>query len=313
MSAEQLSSAEFTDSAFLFHEQQPTVRLHGTVRVDGEKKPVEWTAEFPEELAYEGLTLLVPGFGGIKRSSRDERHANAVQGRPTISYDPARISGSIHENLFNSQELHTRTAEAVVFAVQDRISSDRSIPNRGELDVDRLVLSGHSMGGFAVTTLGLKHPGLTEAVIYKGAAGFWPLSISEMNPFGLLQEINRYVASGRIEPSIRNLYRIVRYYTRDLSRTAGEATTCLTRDVSEQIAELGDIGINTAYLAFENDPLVPAARARAIAKPIVQRFVTMKGVGHLAPQIYAHDTAWATWDLQQSMASTEEPTLRVVQ
>lgn len=312
MSVEQLSSAEFTDSAFLVQEQQPTVKLHGAVRVEGEKRPVEWTAEFPEALTYEGITLLVPGFGGIKRSSRDERHANAVQGRPTISYDPARISGSVHENLFNPQDLHIRTAEAVIFAVQDRISSDRSIPNRGQLNVDRAILSGHSMGGFPVTELGLKHPGMTEAVIYKGAAGFWPLAVSEMNPFGLLQEINTYIASGRIEPSIRNLQRIIRYYTRDLSRTAGEAATCLTRDVSEDIVRLGEMGVNTAYLAFENDPLVPADRARQIAKPIVNRFATLKGVGHLAPQIYAEDTAWATWDLQQSMESTEEPVLHLV-
>lgn len=314
MSAEQVSSAEFPDSAFLVQEQQPTIKLHGAVRVDGEKKPVMWTAEFPENLTYDGLTLLVPGFGGIKRSSRDERHANAVQGRATISYDPARISGSVCENLFNSQDLHSRTAAAVIFAVHDRISSDRSIPNRGRLDVDRVVLSGHSMGGYPVTELGLKHYSMVESVIYKGAAGFWPLSLTEMNPFGLLHEINGYVASGRIEPSVHNLYRIVRYYTRDLSRTAGEAATCLTRDISEDIAHLGELGVGTAYLAFEDDPLVPAARAREIAKPLVNRLVTMKGVGHLAPQMYAEDTAWATWDLQQSIRSAPvaEPLLRVV-
>lgn len=311
MSVEQLP-AELNTSAFFVPEQQPTVKLHGSVRVDGERKPVEWTAEFPEQIAYEGLTILIPGFGGIKRSSRDERHANAVQGRATISYDPARISGSIHENLFNSQELHARTAEAVVFAVQDSISSDHSIPNRRELNVDRVVASVHSMGGFAGTELAHRHPGMVESVIYKGAAGFWPLSLRDMDPIGLLHEVNSYIASGRIEPSIRNLYRIVRYYARDLSRTAGEAATCLSQDISERVEELGDKGVTTAYLAFENDPLVPAAKAEQIAKPLVNRMVTLRGLGHLAPQLYAEDTAWATWDLQQSIQSSSTPVLRVV-
>ncbi|CAN5334130.1 hypothetical protein BH09PAT4_BH09PAT4_07050 [soil metagenome] len=311
MSAEQLS-AEINPSAFYDDAgHQPTVKLHGAVRVSGEKKPVEWTAEFPEVITYEGLTLLIPGFGGIKRSSRDERHANAVQGRPTISYDPARISGSIRENLFNSQDLHTRTAEEVLYAVQERISSDRSIPSPGKLDVDRVVLSAHSMGGFAATELGLKHPGLTESVIYKGAAGFWPLSLRDMKPLVLLQEINAYVASGRIEPSIRNLYRIARYYSRDLSRTTGEAATCLTQDISARIEKLGE-RTTTAYLGFENDPLVPVDKAQQIARPLVNRFVILGGVGHLAPQLYPEDTAWATWDLQQSMQATQRPALHVV-
>lgn len=304
--------AEPNVSAFFVDEIQPTVKVHGAVRVDGEKKPVEWTAEFPEMLVYEGLTLLVPGFGGIKRSSRDERHANALQGRATVSYDPARISGSVKENLLNSQDLHARTAEAVVFAVQDRISSDRAVPNRARLDVDRLVLSAHSMGGFASTELAHKHPGMVETVIYKGAAGFWPLSLLDMRPFDLLKEIHDYARSGRIEPSVRNLYRIVRYYTRDVSRTTGEAVTCLTGDIGEQIAELRDHHIGTGYLAFEKDPLVPAAKAKEIAKPLVDRLVIMPGVGHLAPQLHAEATASATWNLQQKIHASPTPKLRVV-
>ncbi len=313
MSVEQLP-AEITSSAFFVPDEQPTLKLHGSVRVDGAREEVPWTAEFPEEITYNGLTLLIPGFGGIKRSSRDERHANATTGRPTASYDPARISGSVIENLTNSQDLHTRTAEAVMFAVQDEISSNRTIPNRPQLDGRRVIASVHSMGGFAGTALGLKHPGLVESVIYKGAAGFWPLSILDMQPLRLAQAVNRYVTSGRIEPNIHNLYRIVRYYGRDLSRTTGEAVTCLTTDITEQIAELADHGVTSAYLAYELDELVSAEIAREKTKGLVGRFSVLGGIGHLGPQSHPDETAWATWDLQQSINNTghKQPVLSVV-
>src|SRR5690348_8473729 len=98
--------------------EQPTVKIHGSVRVHGAKEHTPWTAEFPEnELAYNGLVLLLPGWGGIKRSSRGERHANAVNGIATATFDPARVSGRDPvRNLIDSQHLHVDVAEAVLFA-----------------------------------------------------------------------------------------------------------------------------------------------------------------------------------------------------
>lgn len=297
---------------FIDHEVQETVKLHGYVRVEGGKEAVPWTAEFPEQIAYNGLTLLIPGYGGIKRSSRDERHANALMGRPTISYDPARISGNVIENLTNSQGLHTRTAEAVISAVQDKVTHDRSIPSRRQLDAERVVASVHSMGGFAGTEIGLAHSGQVESVIYKGAAGFWPLSLLDMNPLRLAQSVNKYVASGQIEPNVRNLYRIIRYYTRDPSRSIGEAMTCLTSDISDRIAQLEDLGVSSGYLAFEHDELVPSHKAQEKTKGVVGHFAMMHGMGHLAPQSHPKETAQATWELQQIIQADQKPALWVV-
>ncbi len=294
-------------------EEQETVMIHGAVNVDGAREPVDWTAEIPaEHIIYNGLTVLVPGFGGVKVSSRAERHANAVMGRPTISYEPARVSYNVIENLFNSQDLHTRTAEAVIFDVQDRVANDRNIPNPEELDAERIVASGHSMGGFPVTELGLRHPGMIESVIYKGAAGFWPLSLLDMNPVKLMKSVNNYVASGQIEPSVRNLYRIMRYYARNPSRTAGEALTCLTSDISEKVAQLEDEGVSTGYLAFEYDELVSADKAYEKAKGVVGHFALLQGLGHLAPQSHSKETAEATWDLQEIIQSEQKPALFIV-
>ncbi|MFA5003899.1 MAG: alpha/beta hydrolase family protein [Candidatus Saccharimonadales bacterium] len=275
----------------------PTVTVHGSVKVCGAKEPVPWTAEFPEEsLAYDGLTILIPGFGGIKRVSRAERHANAVGGRATISYDPARISGNIYANVFNSQELHTETAEAVIYAVRDVISDKRGIPNASRLDQDRVVVSAHSMGGHPATEIGLRHKSLVEAIIYKGSAGFGNI---EIDPLGLITEINGYMRSGKIEPNLRNLYRIMRYYTRTPSRTLGEGVTCLRVDIRDKVAKLGDFGIHTAFLGFEKDPLIPGEKTAKAAAEVVNIARVMPRVGHLAPQMYADETAKTTFELQQ--------------
>lgn len=302
------------NEGFLFEnpDQMPTVKIHGSVKVDGAKAAVPWTAEFPEQLTYDGLTLLIPGFGGIKRSSRDERHANAESGRAAISYDPARISSNFFESITNSQDLHTRTAEGIIFAVQDAISNNRSIPNRSQLNADRVVASVHSMGGYPGTELALRHPAMIESVIYKGAAGFWPLSVRDMRPLQLLQSVNKYIASGRIELSVHNLYRIIHYYARDPSRTLGEAGTCMTLNISDRVASLADHGVSTGYLAFENDELVPTAKARLKTQGKVGKFAVLAGVGHLAPQSHPEETSKATWDLQRKIQSTPTPTLRVV-
>lgn len=311
MSAE-LIPAEINSSAFFVSDQQPTVKIHGSVKVDGAKEAVPWTAEFPEEISYNGLTLLIPGFGGIKRSSRDERNANAEMGRPTISYDPARIGGSVYENIMNSQDLHTRTAEGIIFAVQDEIATNHSIPNRSQIDTTRVVASVHSMGGYPGTELGLRHSGMVESVIYKGAAGFWPLSVLDIRPLRLAQAVKDYAMSGRIEPNLNNLYRIVRYYGRDPSRTLGEMATCFLDDISEQVAGLADRGVTTGYLAFENDELVSAKKAREKTEGIVGQFALLAGIGHLGPQSHPEETARATFDLQQSIQSSRGANLRVV-
>lgn len=289
-------------------ETQSTYKVHGSVRVNGVKEPVPWTGEFPTEvLTYDGMTELIPGWGGIKRSSRDERHANAVLGRPTVSFDPARVTGSIIDNLTDSQAKHAETAERVLLGFRDRIRTDRGIPLRSQIDSDKAVLSVHSMGGHAGTDVGLLYPGFIESVIYKGSVGFGKLAVNEVNVLEFFQEVAKYASSGRIEPSLHHLYRIARYYCRKPSRTAGEALTCLTTDRTEDVLRLGQMGVSTAYLAFEKDPLVSAKRAEVRTKGIVNLFAIMGGVGHLAPQMYAKDTSIATFELQRRVQSASVP------
>lgn len=290
-------------------EVQTTFLVHGSVHVEREGD-IPWTLEIPEELAYEGLTQLHPGYGGIKRSSRGERHANAVGGRATVSFDPARLSESWREDLSDAQALHIKAGSLVLQDVRETLAFTKRIPNAKRIDTSRVVHSAHSMGGYAATEVGLQDPASTEAVIYKGSAGFGHVNPLEIKPLRLLGEIVDYCVSNEIEFSPRHLYSILRYYGRSPFRTAGEALWCVAYDMRPRVAMLGEAGIAGAYLAFGDDSIIPATKAVRNAKGFVDLIHTMPGYGHLAPQRHPYAVAEATFDLQQQLTRSGPPALR---
>jgi pimeloyl-ACP methyl ester carboxylesterase len=259
----------------------PTTKIYGELRLWSTLENVTWTAEFPnDELTYDGIVMLVPGFGGIKRSSRGERVANAQNGIPCVSYDPARLSWNLLGNLAGSQELHVRTADAVMSAVSKAVRARHDVPNKSSLDPDRFLLSAHSMGGFAATELGLKRPGQVESVVYKASPGFGRFSFDLA---GVKDEFDDILRSGELEPTVHNYARFMRYVFGNPFRTAGELLACVSVDNRPKVARLGDIGVNLAYLGFENDTMVPPSQVMSGIQEVVSVTHVMPGVGHLAP------------------------------
>lgn len=269
--------------------EQPTQKFHGTVLAEDVKDPVKWTMEVPErELAHAGLTLLLPGFGGIKRSSRGERHASAVMGEPSISFEPARYSDSLVEDLLRPQALHLRVATAVLEAAQQRLAEDKSVPFRRRIDSHQVTLSAHSMGGLAAAALALDNASQIEAVIYKATVGFGSPGLGKPeveNALSAIVETGNLLARGQMGRDFRNLLRVSHYYGCNLVRTIGEAASCLTDNATEDVARLNDLGVPTAYLGFEKDAIVPVKLAASNARRVVKKFEVMPGVGHLAPQL----------------------------
>lgn len=279
----------------------PTTKINGELRLWSTLEAVSWTAEFPnDELAYDGIVMLLPGFGGIEQSSRGEREANAQNGIPCVSYDPARLSWNVLGNLAGSQSLHTRTADAVMTAVTKAVANRRNIPNQSAINLERFILSAHSMGGFAATELGLKRPGQVESVVYKASPGFGKHGFDLV---GLMSELNDLLSSGEIEPSIRTYTRAARYILNNPVRTAGELRACVTVDNSPNVARLGDLGVNLAYLGFEDDTMVPPAEVMSGVQKVIDVTHVMPGVGHLAPQRHPLQVAEKVFALHQLAAA----------
>src|SRR5680860_652296 len=76
--------------------------FHGQIEVGDDD--VVWRLEIPENLAYEGLAIFVPGYGGIKGSSRGPRSAMADEGFAMLTYSPSR-RGNWYETVSNPQVL----------------------------------------------------------------------------------------------------------------------------------------------------------------------------------------------------------------
>ena len=279
----------------LLPNDETTQKFHGHVQVAGSKETIDWTLEVPlENLSYEGLVMELPGLGCIKRHSRAERHANARAGEATISYAPARVSGNTKEDIFASHKLHAKSADAVLTDVQKRLKNDSEIPGRRLIDPHRVTLSPHSMGGYPATTIGLWRASEIEAVIYKAAAGFGTPSWRALQQLKLghtLVEIADYIGSDESKLSTPDMWKSGRYFSRNIPRTLGEVATCLTRDISEDIAALHDEGVKLAYMGFAEDGLVPVKSVRPVAEPLVDSFIVLAGFGHLAPQRYPEMTA----------------------
>lgn len=271
----------------------PSHLIQGAVAVGDEK--VDWTLEIPEDLRYDGLAEFVPGYLGIKQSSRKPRNALSDNGIAALSYSPARNGGESRLASFKDpQELHVRTLGAIATDLRDRSAEISSkVPNGNKVNLDKKLLVLHSMGGLAgpryavqemdavhqihgYATVGFGHPALAELALDlpKGMAG------------SIKHELLPAFKNGALEINLRNVRDIVKYYAR--LRVIFEGLSCLNGDVTDEVSKLADNGIPYYYHGFGKDILVRPVPAIA---DFVTSFSVMEQYGHLAPQVKSGKTA----------------------
>jgi hypothetical protein len=271
-------------------ELKPTRTISGVVSARG--ADIKWTAEFPEDLAYEGLAGFVPGFGGFKGTSRPPRRAHAQAGAATFSYAPLRESdASLVENLFHAQDAHVATIAAVVDAIPNHPDL-HTMPNSDRIDFDRLWIVDHSMGKGAGTPFAIANAGRVEGITDLATIGYGTPTLRHfLCAFpqgvipGLYHELLPLAKSGHINPDLRSIGQALYHYARNFPRTVGEAYSCLTLDLREATALLGELGVRTSHIGFEFDSLVQPHKSQA--SEYVEAHGVLKGMGHLAPQLKA--------------------------
>lgn len=285
----------------------PVTLIHGQVVVG--RNTVLYTVEVPAELSHEGIAVLVPGFGGIKATSRGLRRELAQCGITTASYEPARNQPAIPS-----------AAQAVHIATLEAISSDlpknqrlRSTPSVKDIDLNRKILVPHSMGGAAANPYALEHSDEVEEIEYIATVGLGPPTVAqllkdipaELIP-SLIHEVAPYLFSKEIDLDAKNLMRILNYFLRHPLRTAIETQSCLSTDLTAGAAELTDRGVVQNYLGFEHDILVPPSDD---IFEHVDRYEVMLRAGHLAFQLkpYLVAKAIVSFLRREEMDFTKSP------
>lgn len=316
MSIERLAGAEWQRDAVLIdfqrpqeiedvslseEEIKPTHLVQG--RVLAGKEIVDWTLEIPEELRYDGIATFVPGYLGIKQSSRKPRNALAQEGIAALSYSPAREGGESRLASFKDpQQLHVITLRTIAADLRLRRQEiARTTPNANRIDVDRKLMFLHSMGGLAGPRYAALEPGAVEMLIGYATVGFGHPTIEELAvdvPKGVIDSTRHELLpafwDGAIQINLRNLKDIIRYYSR--LRVIFEGLSCLRDDVSDEVGKLDDRGIPYHYLGFGRDILV---RPDPKIAEVVTSFDVMKTYGHLAPQVKSRKVAKKITELAQ--------------
>jgi hypothetical protein len=255
----------------------------GEVKVG--RDDVVWTLEVPENLAYDGLGIFVPGYSGIKGSSRGPRGSSADQGIAVATYKPARRGKSWYETVTEPQRLHAQTIGAVSRAIANSTEIRRNAPNAKEIDNDKKLLLAHSMGGLGATAYALEDPDSVDAMIKLAACGYGHPTLRELavdiprgSHLGLWHELIPSLREGDIALSLRNVRDLVQYFSH--LRAVIEGNSCLRQDSRESVAALRQRGIYVAYQGYQHDILV---RADPGVADHVDYHEIMGNAGHLAP------------------------------
>jgi hypothetical protein len=255
------------------------------------KDIARWTLEIPEDVRYPGIATFIPGYLGIKQSSRSPRNAAAQEGIPTLTYSPSRDSGESPYDVYRDpQSLHVTTLQAIAADLRSRKDEIRTKhPNGNQINVDRKTLICHSMGGLAAPRYAISESWAVEAIHGLATVGFGHPTLSELAvdiPKGtagaVKHELLPAMKSGVIEINMRNLRDIFRYYSR--LRVLFEGLSCLGGRVIDDVEYLSDRDIPYHYMAYGRDILV---RADSAVSEFVASHTTLEKYGHLAPQAKA--------------------------
>lgn len=282
--------------------------VHGAVKAGSDT--IRWSAQFPQQLRYDGIAMVLPGYGGIKQTSRGLREAMVEQGVPTVTYEPARRHhGPWWRGFLHPQQLHVQAIEAITDDLRANPVIRRSMPNGSVIDVGRQVLLPHSMGGLAAAYYAERHPDTVEHIVNLAAVGYGHPTVHDIVriPLGLAASVRhefvRGVMNGNLECSVRNLRDIIRYYVR--LQAVFEAMSCLREDIRPTISRLKDRGKKVGYIAFAHDILVPPHPEVADG---LDHHEVLPGSGHLAPQIKARRVAAAILDIHEKFVGSTAST-----
>lgn len=271
---------------FLIDENQGIVSFERKVQVPGTSKPVEYSGSMPFDLGSEFMSLVVPGFGGIKGSYK--RFQRSMAGKEkifTLSFAPARSSS----NKLDPQQVHEDTIGAIAQDVADSgILED--LPNGNIINLSEFNGILHSMAAEAGTRRALNYPSEIRNLILKN-----PIGLEENGEFAkylrrigpcALTEILPGLMKGEFKDhrSLIAGFNMGKHLFGNVVHTAGEIVTCHTSDLRRDVSRLGAMGVGTAVILGGRDRLVPAQASFDGASHLVDHCEIVDELDHFGPQ-----------------------------
>jgi pimeloyl-ACP methyl ester carboxylesterase len=258
--------------------------------------------------------MIVPGFGGFKRSSRKIRNALAQNEEfAAVSYEPSR-HGGIRNDLLAAQKVHIDTVNVIIQDLADN-QQLQDIPASHDIDYDRVVLVPHSMGGLPAVEHAYRHPEDVSRIILMATVGSEAavkLGFVPRLGFSVKNELVPSAARGKfggIKDGGIMLSRAVKYYGSNPVRTVGEIASCMLADQREKIEALGELGVKTALYLLGSDELIPAERSASAAGDLVDYVEIAEGLNHLAPQTCYEQVATDVSRISQYLAGLITPSV----
>lgn len=155
------------------------------------------------------------------------------------------------------------------------------------LELPRVFLAGHSMGGAIVLWLALHHPELVRALVLISTGARLPVNLSLIEELATqvgfptaVEKISSWSFSSRVEPAL------VENVKRQLLKTrpsvlAGDFRACDRFDLSERLEE---IQVPTLVLVGDEDKMTPERFAEGLAEGIPgAELKIIPGAGHMLP------------------------------
>lgn len=287
---------------FLYNEAagNPTRLVRGIAKIAGAE--VIYTYEEPGEVVDPVPLLLTPGYCGIKSSYRQLRHHIALQGKPAISYRPARTQKFPASFQLSHLRDVTKLPSQVAWGVMRDVAEQH--------DKNLFDIAGHSFGGKTATDAANHKPEYVRSVLLVASVGLHgPIGLKEMRSRG------RTCITGEIVPNLDQLARqgearmaleAVHYIVRNPLRTLREGIAAGSCDIRRDVANLRQLGIKIGGLLFPADSFFhpeDVERHSGYLFDVLKQYADSSAM-HVAPQLTPKPVAQALMDITRELNST---------
>lgn len=272
----------------------PVIIVKGYARIADAVTHYTITEPHPDDVEDPTGILIVNGFGGIKEAYTDLDTTFALNGRRSISFKPIRKQGyrgrlDIRHRV-NPLKLHSQGAYAVMRAVQE------------EHGIEQFDVAGHSLGGVAGTDVARHHPNLVRSLILMGSAGLEDHNLSVMAtriPNFLKDELMPALPILRERHGSSTIVKEFEYLLESPSRTLTEMIAVSRADITNRVRLVGQLGVKTAALQFNEDRLFFTENVRTKSAWAFDEFRVYPDMfaGHIAPQIDPEGVALESLDI----------------
>ena len=155
------------------------------------------------------------------------------------------------------------------------------------LELPKVFLAGHSMGGAIALWLALEYPELIRALVLSSTGAQLPVNLSLIEELATqvgfpiaVDKITSWSFSSRIEPALVENVKKQMLKTRP-AVLAGDFQACDSFDLSDR---LGEVTVPTLVLVGDEDKMTPQRFAEGLAEGIPGAVLeVISGAGHMLP------------------------------